>query len=270
MIGTGLKRHLVAVTFAMAMLSQAQPAPAANNLARAKRLFKRAEKQFAAGDYQKALELYQKAYDNKPLPTFHLNIGQCYNNLEQYEKAIHHYRKYLELSKNPRHRQDAENLIELSQKALDDQKRQAEEVEAMAQEVEPEPPAPSQPALTPQPQPQEKPSGRLRLRPLYFWSGVGLTSAMLLTGTITGALALGKSSEFKDPATPADRLRDLKDSGESLRTASTTTFAIGAVAAIGTAALYFFTDFDSSESDTAALTAIPLSTGGLVVLTGSL
>jgi hypothetical protein len=99
---------------------------------------------------------------------------------------------------------------------------------------------------------------------------------MLVTGTITGAMALQKSSKFKDQDTPYEDLQDLKDSGKTLKTVASVTIGIGAAAAVGTAVLYFFTDFGSKEktdTDTeegmeTSVTAAPIIGGGMVTVGG--
>ena len=56
-----------------------------------------AEKLFALGKFDDALDEYQKAFDAKPMPDFLFNIGQCYRNLGDYQQAIFSFKKYLKL-----------------------------------------------------------------------------------------------------------------------------------------------------------------------------
>jgi tetratricopeptide (TPR) repeat protein len=248
---TGFLALLVATSLVLPM------AAAADNVAKAKKLFRRAEKQFAKKSFDEALTLYQQAYENKPLAGFHLNMGQCHRNLGQYDKAIEQYNLYLEKAKSDKRKPEVKRLIKLCE---------AELAKQAPAPVEPEP-KPVEPELAQQPQPEPKPepSRRSGLNPLFFWGGVGLTSALLITGTITGAVALTKSSDFNDPATPLEDLQGLKDSGSALKTTSTVTFVLAGVAAAGTAVLYVFTDFGSKETSVAAA---PVEGGGLVVMSG--
>ena len=62
-----------------------------------RRHYDRAEKQFALGKFEDALEYYQKAYDADPRPGFLFNIGQCHRNIGDYESAVFSYKKYLKL-----------------------------------------------------------------------------------------------------------------------------------------------------------------------------
>lgn len=251
-------RRIVILLIASAVLvsSPALARSKGGDVAKAKRLFKQAEEHFAKEEYRKALELYEQAYEAKPLAGFHFNIAQCHRALGEYRPAIEHFEQYLAKSDNPQNKADAERLLQLSRDALAEEERQ----KALEQE---EPVPEPAPVVAPPPKPTpEPPKSRRRLRPLYFWSGVGVTGGLLLIGTITGAMALSKSSEFNDTSTPYGDLQDLKDSGESLRTASTVTFTLGLVAAAGTAALYFFTDFSGGKEKAVAASPIP---GGAVV-----
>ena len=251
-------RRITTILIASVVLA-ANPALAKDaSVTKAKQLFKQAEEHFAKEEYRKALELYEQAYEAKPLAGFHFNIAQCHRALGEYRQAIEHFEQYLANSDNPGNKEDAERLLQLSRDALAEEERQK------ALEKEEPLPEPA-PVVAPPPKPQpEPPKSRRRLRPLYFWSGVGVTGGLLLIGTITGAMALSKSSEFKDTSTPYGDLQDLKDSGESLRTASTVTFTLGLVTAAGTAALYFFTDFSKEK----AVAATPIPGGAMITAAG--
>jgi len=61
---------------------------------RKRALFERAEVHFNVGEFQKALDLYSKAFKTKQLPAFLFNIAQCHRYLKEYvcvsdgEKAV--------------------------------------------------------------------------------------------------------------------------------------------------------------------------------------
>jgi hypothetical protein len=59
-----------------------------------------ARQAFAAGQYQKALDLYAELYADKVHPTYLRNIGRCYQNLRQPDKAINAFRDYLRQAKD--------------------------------------------------------------------------------------------------------------------------------------------------------------------------
>ncbi|MBN2574737.1 MAG: tetratricopeptide repeat protein [Deltaproteobacteria bacterium] len=67
-----------------------------------KRIDKReieARQAFAAGRYQEALDLYAELYADKVHPTYLRNVGRCYQNLKQPDKAINAFRDYLRQAK---------------------------------------------------------------------------------------------------------------------------------------------------------------------------
>jgi tetratricopeptide (TPR) repeat protein len=270
-MSSGRTPQVAASLFCAVVMVTALARPArADDAATARRAFTEAEKLYAAAEFDRALVLYRKAYELKALPGFHFNIGQCYRKLGQCDKALEHYRLYLSQSKRPasasrlkawqRNKGDVKVLIQLCEKELAN-RGAANDPEAAPVE---EPPDLSE--GTPPEQPAPAPSAsRRRLSPNLFWTGVGLTGAMLLTSVIMGSAALAMSSEYKDPETSLQDRLDLKDTGEVLRTTSTVTFVLAVTAAAGSAALYFFTDFDTKE---AAVAAAPLQGGGVLMMEG--
>lgn len=78
----------------------------------ARRHFDKADKLFALGRFDEALEQYEKAFDAKPIPDFLFNIGQCYRNLGDYESAIFSFRKFLTLDPETQRRPAVEQLID--------------------------------------------------------------------------------------------------------------------------------------------------------------
>lgn len=85
----------------------------------AMRYFDRAEKLFALGKFEDALDEYQKAFDAKPLPAFLFNIGQCYRNLGDYQQAIFSYKKFLKLDPEAPNREHVQELIADLQEKID-------------------------------------------------------------------------------------------------------------------------------------------------------
>jgi tetratricopeptide (TPR) repeat protein len=59
-----------------------------------------ARQAFAAGQYQQALDLYAQLYADKVHPTYLRNIGRCYQNLQEPDKAINAFRDYLRQAKD--------------------------------------------------------------------------------------------------------------------------------------------------------------------------
>jgi tetratricopeptide (TPR) repeat protein len=59
-----------------------------------------AREDFAAGRYQEALEVFAKLYAEKLHPVYLRNIGRCYQNLAQPDRAISSFREYLRKMKH--------------------------------------------------------------------------------------------------------------------------------------------------------------------------
>ena len=68
---------------------------------------------FARGDYREALSLYVKLYAETLHPTYLRNVGRCYQNLGEADKAISSFRDYLRKAKDlpPEKRQEIEGYI---------------------------------------------------------------------------------------------------------------------------------------------------------------
>ena len=88
--------------------------------------FKKAERAFNLGKFAEALISYQAAFEAKPLPAFVFNIAQCHRNLDDPERALFFYRRYLARDPEGPHRRLVEGLIEEQQAKLAE-KAEAEE-----------------------------------------------------------------------------------------------------------------------------------------------
>jgi tetratricopeptide (TPR) repeat protein len=84
----------------------------------------RARKLYAAGDFQGALDIYTDLYGRNPHPTYMRNIGRCYQNLGEPDRAIRAFRDYLRTSKDlaPEARREVEGFI----KEMEELKRSRE------------------------------------------------------------------------------------------------------------------------------------------------
>ncbi len=161
---------LVAPSSALAQ----EDGPSKAELRRAKRYFKKGEKLFALGRFDQALEQYETAFEEAPLPEFLFNIGQCQRNLGDYDGAIFSYRKYLKLKPEAVNRESVEKLIE-------DLKVKIEEEDN------------NRPDIIAPPPPKKKRTRQSR--PFYkhwaFWTGIAVVAA---SATTTVILVSGGSS----------------------------------------------------------------------------
>ncbi len=141
----------------------------------AERVFEEATKQYNLGNFQVALKGYQKAYDLLPLPAFLFNIGQCYRNLGQYDRATFSFEIYLKELKEPAARRRIEALIqELKMEAATKSKV------TRAPPVDP-------PGLTPKTVVTPPPKRGVHKR-WWFWviiAGAALTPGAVLAGVAT-------------------------------------------------------------------------------------
>ena len=142
----------------------ALPARAEDRATRAaQKHFAQAQKQFNLGKFDAALVEYEAAYDAKPLPDFLYNIAQCYRNLEDYDRAIFSFKKYL------KEKPDADDRAQV-EKFLDELEHKKEAGEGQ-KFVEKKPPPPQQPP----------PPAVAHDSPFYkqwwFWTGVVVVGA---------------------------------------------------------------------------------------------
>jgi hypothetical protein len=137
--GMGGRRGLVAVAVLVAFtVGLAAPAAAAENREM------QAREAFAAGRFQDALDLFAKLYAETLHPTYQRNIGRCYQNLGDSDRAIISFREYLRKAKNVKksERDEVEGYI----KEMEALKREREASAARHSEpVRPEPAPPPPP-----------------------------------------------------------------------------------------------------------------------------
>jgi tetratricopeptide (TPR) repeat protein len=203
--GMSGRRGLIAAAVLVAFLAGVS-APAA---AAADNRELQAREAFAAGRFQDALDLFAKLYAETLHPTYQRNIGRCYQNLGDPDKAIISFREYLRQARNVRksERDEVEGYI----KEMEALKREREATGASRPEpvkTEPAPPPPppfdgtvgARPVAEQQPlvlketrQPDDQ------ARPIYgrwwFWAIVG---GVALAGGV-GLFAATRSGK-SDPA----------------------------------------------------------------------
>jgi len=126
---------------ALAPATSAQAAPKSKD----KREIK-AREAFAEGRYQDALDLFAKLYAEKLHPTYLRNIGRCYQNLKQPDKAINAFRDYLRQGKDITAAEEKE--VEGYIAEMENLKKKQDEEQAA--HVAP-PPKPTPPPLIPVP-----------------------------------------------------------------------------------------------------------------------
>jgi hypothetical protein len=155
-----------------------------------------ARQAFAAGRYQEALGLYVDLYADKVHPTFLRNIGRCYQNLQQPDKAINAFRDYLRQAKHitATERTEVEGYIaemEALKKQQEAEQATAAAAPATSAPVAPVAPRPeptsSRPQLVTQPLQQQAPEPTPVYKKGWFWG----TVAVVVVAGVVGGLAAG-------------------------------------------------------------------------------
>jgi hypothetical protein len=156
-----------------------------------------ARQAFAAGNYKEALDIYAKLYAEKLHPTYLRNIGRCYQNLGEPDRAISSFREYLRKAKglSTDERSEVEGYIG----EMEDLQRK------QASAAQPQPtPAPVAPPVAPSPAPAPQPALMLNQSALppvaeptpfykraWFW---GVVSGVVVAATVGGLWAGGAFS----------------------------------------------------------------------------
>jgi tetratricopeptide (TPR) repeat protein len=174
-----------------------------------------ARQAFAAGRYQQALDLYAELYAEKVHPTYLRNVGRCYQNLKQPDKAINAFRDYLRQAKDlpPNERAEVEAyIIEMETMKKQQDAEQEAAARAAAQQAAAQQAAAQQEAeraaaaqaaaaqaeqLTSQPAPLPAPEPTPFYKKGWFWGVVGVVVA---AGVVGGLYAGGVFSKSSCPA----------------------------------------------------------------------
>jgi hypothetical protein len=129
------RRTLMGLLVVAALTPAARPARAETD-----RRETQAIKAFGEAQYQEALDIFAKLYSEKRHPTYLRNIGRCYQNLGEPDKAISSFREYLHEATTitPDERKQVEGFIQ----EMEDLKRQQQAAAAP-------PPALPPPAVAP-------------------------------------------------------------------------------------------------------------------------
>jgi hypothetical protein len=172
----------------------------------------RARTAFAAGDYKAALDIYVGLYARTMHPTYARNIGRCYQNLGEPDKAINSFKEYLRKAKGltPEARAEIDGYIDEMEKL---KARRAREAAASAAP----PPASAAPKAVPEaPAPEEQSDALVRTAPAaeapaqgqgdevshpfysrwWFWTALG---ALAAGGVVAGLLLSSSSNENQSP-----------------------------------------------------------------------
>lgn len=94
---------------------KAPPADAAQaqsaEVKKAKELFQWGQKLYKQARYPEAIAKFEEAYQVRPHPAIHFNIGKCYEQLGETGKALRAYRDYLRLSPEAKDKETVSDAI---------------------------------------------------------------------------------------------------------------------------------------------------------------
>ena len=128
----------------------------------AKKAFAEGKAAFERGDYETALQAYQKANTILPAPNLYYNIGATYERLGRYQEAALAFDEYFKLAGAPQNDEDREFQDKLRARADADRKR--------SNIVTPQPPPQQPPTVSGQPPPQQR-AQQLPPPPQYYAPG---------------------------------------------------------------------------------------------------
>jgi tetratricopeptide (TPR) repeat protein len=188
----------VALSVALAPLpSAAAVAPAAEQGAETPdSLSGAAVEAFRAGEYDKAIDLFQRAYTLDPQPNYLFNIGRVYEEKGDLEKAVANYQEFV---KQPGVDIEARDAATERLKVL------RRTIAALEEDKEPTT-GPVDPGVdTPTPAEEAAAAKKRKLR-IAGYSLLGVGGATLVIGAVFGGLAIGKSNDAKDAAFVDDKL----------------------------------------------------------------
>ena len=117
-----MKRRLALISFivAVSLVALASSAAAQDaSLNRAREAFDKGQTLFEAGNFDKAGEQFQLAYDARPFAQFLFNIGACYEKGNDYERAVDFYKRYLIDAPKAQDRSAVEKRISVLNKELE-------------------------------------------------------------------------------------------------------------------------------------------------------
>ncbi len=116
---TRLIPAVAVVTFLSSFLAFGAPARA-DDAGTARELFTQGNTFYDLGQFDKAIDAWQRGYQLKNDPGFLYNIGQAYRTMGDAEKAIFFYKRYLINAPKAKNRAEVEQKIEALQKQIDE------------------------------------------------------------------------------------------------------------------------------------------------------
>ena len=116
----GLVRALLLAALALpAAAPPALAAPPRAALAEARSAYREGREAFARGDYLQALARFERAYELDPSPVLRFNLARAAEELGWADRAVVHYRAYLEASPRAEDREEVERRVRVMEKVVE-------------------------------------------------------------------------------------------------------------------------------------------------------
>lgn len=208
------------------------------------------------GEYQKGIDILGDLYVETNVATYLYNQARCYQQNDQYEKAIARFREYVRKSPNltPEEKQQVDEHIADCQEQL---KKQS--VTVPPENAPPTVREPSSTITKPDPLPEISP-----VTPTED-DGRGLRIAGLITGSVGlvglaagGVLNWQHQKKYNDYKTKDPRPDNADEELNRLKTFSIIGFAIGGAALFTGSLLYYFGYRVHSSTDPTSVAVVPL------------
>jgi tetratricopeptide (TPR) repeat protein len=222
------------------------------------------------GEYQKGIEILGDLYVETNISTYLFNQGRCYQQNDQYEKAIARFREYLRKSPgiSPAEKLPVDEHIADCQTQLQKLQPLPAPADTISPTVKKPPPAMTKPDLVAIPaMPPTAPLDN---------EGKGLRIAGLITGSV-GLIGLGvggaifwehnrKVEEYDSMAVRPD---DAESNLQQLKTLSLVGFGVGGAAVLTGVIMYYFGWKSHASTAISSAVVVPTPEGMCVVLKGT-
>lgn len=226
--------------------------------AKALELYEQGKAAYSAGKFSESIALIEEAYALEPAPVLLYNLARAHEAKGALAKAVEAYERYLATEEDVPDRGGIEEKVAVMKRRIEERERLARERdEALKKEHDDElkrravvPPPPEESAPSPWP-----------------WVVAGIGGAGLVSGAVTGALALSRDNDARVADSQAQTVT-LRDEAETLSLASTISFIAGGVI-LGAGVTWGIVDVTvlGGEADTPKVTVRAAPGSAHVVLT---
>lgn len=188
-----------------------------------KRYTSEAAQAYEAGEYERAAELFEKAYGIRPVSNILYNIARIHEESGNIDMAIEYYDKFVVAPKVENNaRKDALERLKTLREVKADQERKEQEAVVAQEETEPPPVVePEPPVVEPQP----------RTARTLGWVFLSVGAGSLAASGVIGLLAQGQFSKFQS-ATSLEERRGASNTGRTQSIVADSLLVTGIVTAV--------------------------------------